>query len=168
MKRISTMLAGVAIGTALVFALSTGVAGAAKSGNSANAKKCQGTGYLDWVDANGNAFASAEACTAYAAKKGNVLQPKPVRTWQSVCEDELGGEYFEQGGIAIQCSWASATQAFVASADVTLLPFCPGEQINSSFPGGPPSPGFVQCVSSRPPRGSGRFDRPLKLTCRYL
>ena len=59
MTRESTGLAGAAIVIALVFALGTGVAGAAKSGNSANAKKCQGTGYLDWVDADGNAFASA-------------------------------------------------------------------------------------------------------------
>ena len=100
------------------FALGTGVAGAAKGGNSANAKKCQGTGYLDWVDANGNAFANPGACTSYAAKKGNELQPKPVRTWQSVCEDELDppGEYFPGRNSPRFAGGARVSQAFATSA----------------------------------------------------
>ena len=89
----STGLAGAAIVIALVFALGTGVAGAAKGGNSANAKKCQGTGYLDWVDANGNAFANPGACTSYSAK-GSELQPKPTTpTAESVCESFPGWDF---------------------------------------------------------------------------
>ena len=50
-----------------------GVAGAAKhgpGGNSENAKKCQGTGYLNWTTTTGTTFDSADACTAYAAHGG--------------------------------------------------------------------------------------------------
>jgi hypothetical protein len=142
-------LTGAAIVIALVFALGTGVAGAAKGGNSANAKKCQGTGYLDWVDANGNAFASADACTAYAAKKGNALQPKPVRTWQSVCEDELDppGQYL--AGDPQVCRWGSVSQAFANSANEALLPFCPGAQSLVFVPPGP-SLAVVLCNSASP------------------
>jgi hypothetical protein len=74
------VLAGALLAVALVFALITGVAGAAKhgpGGNSKNAKKCQGTGYLNWTTTSGTAFDSADACTAYAAQ-GGTLTPKPV------------------------------------------------------------------------------------------
>ena len=144
----STTLAGAAIVMALVFALGTGVAGAAKGGNSANAKKCQKAGYLDWVDADGNAFANAGACTSYAAK-GNELQPKPVRTWQSVCEDELDGEYVPGGEGTESCLWENGvTQEFVASADAALRPFCAGQQVFNTGAGGA---GIVHCDPSFPP-----------------
>jgi hypothetical protein len=85
---------------ALVFALGTGVAGAAKGGNSANAKKCQGMGYLDWTTSEGATFGSAGACTAYAAR-GGTLTPKPTTDFHSLTVNliDIGGV---GGSVAIQ------------------------------------------------------------------
>ena len=72
--------------TALTVALSALCASGAQAGpadpgpgNSPNAKQCYKGGWQNLVDANGVAFASQDACVAYAAK-GGVLSPKPTAT----------------------------------------------------------------------------------------
>jgi hypothetical protein len=53
----------------------TSTAGAAKSGNSANAKLCQKDGWQDWVRADQTAFANEEDCVSYAALGGTLTVP---------------------------------------------------------------------------------------------
>ena len=65
-----SIVIGVAAAVAVTLTLTAGVAGAKSGGNSANAKKCQGTGYLNWTTTSGTTFGSADACTAYAAHGG--------------------------------------------------------------------------------------------------
>ena len=77
MQRKSAALVGVAVLAALVFALGAGSAGAAKhgpGGNSAAAKACQGTGYLDLVREDGTAFGTPGACVGYAARTHRAIQ----------------------------------------------------------------------------------------------
>jgi hypothetical protein len=129
MERKPMMLAGALVAVAFVFALSSGVAGAAKHGkvgNSPAAKACQKDGYLDWVRQNGTAFANSDDCTSYAAR-GGTLKPKPTRTWQSVCADELGGSFSTSGSVWL-CDFSSITPEALNSAATTLAPFCPGPQ----------------------------------------
>ena len=137
MGRKPVALAGAFLAFALVFALTTGVAGAAKhrrgaaksgnGGNSANAKKCQGTGYLNWVTTDGATFDSADACTAYAAQ-GGTLTPKPVTHQLLVdVENTLGSGVArvtsDPAGIdcvADSTPSAICTHDFTAGASVTL------------------------------------------------
>ena len=48
--------------------------GAVGGGNSANAKLCQKSGWMEWVTAEGTPFANTGMCVSYAAQ-GGVLRP---------------------------------------------------------------------------------------------
>ena len=45
----------------------------AAGGNSTNAKACQKDGYKNYATSSGQRFATSDACTSYAAAKGNTL-----------------------------------------------------------------------------------------------
>jgi hypothetical protein len=132
MQRASTPLVGVAVVVALIFALGTGVAGAAKhgpGGNSAAAKACQGTGYLDLVREDGTAFGTPGACVAYTAR-GGTLAPK--RTWESVCTDDLAGSFSKdtsQNSIIWFCDWVRIPKEQFEAFGEALEPWCPGTQM---------------------------------------
>jgi hypothetical protein len=57
----------------LTVGVTTASAGPNAGGKSANAKKCQNGGYVNWVRADGTTFANADECMTYASKKGNTL-----------------------------------------------------------------------------------------------
>jgi hypothetical protein len=57
---------------ALVWLVPTALAG---GGNSANAKLCQKSGYLNLQSDNGGSFATEEDCTSYAAQGGTLFNP---------------------------------------------------------------------------------------------
>jgi hypothetical protein len=68
------LAAGVA---ALSLAVAVAPASAGKNGpNNVNAKMCQS--YLDWVRADGSAFASSDECTSYAARGGQLAAKPPA------------------------------------------------------------------------------------------
>ncbi len=65
---------------AIAFALMAMIATALPAvagGNASASAACEGTGYLDWTDADGNAFRNAGACVSYAAR-GGTLAPVVV------------------------------------------------------------------------------------------
>jgi hypothetical protein len=121
MERKPIALASAVLAVALAFALSTGVAGAARGGNSTAAKACQKGGYLNWTRTDGTAFRRTGECTAYVARRGRLV----LRTWQSVCTGELGGA-FRQSPTTWYCDFSSATEAEFQSAEAALKPLCPG------------------------------------------
>jgi hypothetical protein len=136
MKRKSMALAGVVI--ALVLALASGAAGAAKDGpggNSAAAKACQGTGYLDLVREDGTAFGTPGACVSYAAR-GGTLAPK----WESVCTDDLAGSFSKDASgktIIWSCDWFGVPKDQFEAFGQALEPWCPGTQLARTwFPPG--------------------------------
>jgi hypothetical protein len=55
----------------------TTAAGAAKGGNSANAKACQKGGWQDWVREDRTPFANQDECVSYGAKGGTLTAPLP-------------------------------------------------------------------------------------------
>jgi hypothetical protein len=140
MQRKSTALVGVAVVAALVFALGAGAAGAAKhgpGGNSAAAKACQGTGYLDLVREDGTAFGTPGACVGYAAR-GGTLAPK--RTWKGVCTDDLAGSFSKDASnntIIWFCDWFGIPKEKFEAFGEALEPWCPGTQLARTwFPPG--------------------------------
>jgi len=128
-KRFPILIAAAAA-VAVALALTAGVAGAKGGGNSANAKKCQKTGYLSWVTAQDATFDSAGACTAYAAQ-GGTLTPKPVTHQLGVSVAFAGGPPPDAGRVTsdpagIDCVADASTPAaacfhdFTAGTSVTL------------------------------------------------
>jgi hypothetical protein len=74
------VLASVGVVALVGAALATvaGTAGAAKGGNSANAKLCQKNGWTTLYDTNGAPFASQGACVSYGAQGGVYGTPPAV------------------------------------------------------------------------------------------
>jgi hypothetical protein len=70
-----------AIALALLSALALAAPAAANPGNAGGnsdaSAACEGGGYADWTDADGNAFRNAGACVSYAAR-GGTLTPVSV------------------------------------------------------------------------------------------
>jgi hypothetical protein len=145
MERKPMALAGAVAAVALALAFSTGVAGAAKGGNSTAAKACQKGGYLSWTRTDGTAFATAGQCTSYVAKRGTL---RPMRTWQSVCTGELGGA-FSQSPTTWYCDFSSATEEEIQSAEAALNPLCPGAPF-WIWEADPPHAGLVGCSLGLP------------------
>jgi hypothetical protein len=153
MQRKSTALVGVAVLAALVFALGAGAAGAANhgpGGNSAAAKACQGTGYLDLVREDGTSFGTPGACVGYAAR-GGTLAPK--RTWERVCTDDLAGSFSKDasdGTITWFCDWFGIPKEQFEAYGDALEPWCPGTQM--AFLWFPPGEGRANytCLTGLP------------------
>ena len=89
MKKGSIVVALCAAVATLVFA----GAATAGSGNSANAKKCQKTGWQNWVRADQTPFASETACTSYAAKGGTLTVPAPPKSASQILCESYGGTF---------------------------------------------------------------------------
>lgn len=78
MKRISYLGQRFLVIAMLSFVALAAVPGTAIANNSEAAKTCQKEGYLDWTDAEGNAFANAGQCVRYVATGGTLKPVAPV------------------------------------------------------------------------------------------
>jgi hypothetical protein len=135
---IAALLAMLVVGGVMLFGMGT-PADAATGGNSANAAKCEEGGYLDYTDAQGNAFKNAGQCTSYAARGGQLV---PVPTGPDISIDQAAGTisgtgftpnstialrgdltpssaFFEVSGIP-----TDATGAFTTGGMDIDIPFC--------------------------------------------
>jgi hypothetical protein len=81
-------------------AFTTG-AGAAKGGNSANAKACQKGGWENWVRADQTPFANQDECVSYGAKGGTLTEPTPAPTSYKVSVTATGGSVLMDVGFIL-------------------------------------------------------------------
>lgn len=98
------MLALLAAVTATALIVGVSAAGAAKGGNSENAKLCQKGGWQDLVGSQGQSFASEEECVSYAAQGGTPLTTYQYlqSRYQAICE-EGDGFFFLNGEAGWGC-----------------------------------------------------------------
>ena len=91
-------------------------------GNSLNAKACQKNGWQELVTSTGTAFASEEACVAYAAQGGMLFWGQTI-TFGPLADQTFGGADFTVSASAssgLPVAFAASGQCTVAGSTVSL------------------------------------------------
>jgi len=165
LHRTRRLWAGVAVLAVIALALNASVAGAANGGNSTKTQACKGTGYLDWLRADGSAFESPRACHSYAIHGGVMrhrVTPGPLPSFQQMCSSQLGGTFsteVDNGEVIWLCTWGTLTKnggvlpdwQFDANVEA-LGGACPGSGTNEFDSTGPGDLGYAEvgCHSGIP------------------
>ena len=116
-------MAVVAAVAASALVVGVSAAGAAKGGNSANAKLCQKGGWQDLVGSQEQSFASEEECVSHAAQGGTLSpKPTPLERWEAIC---AGGGGFPtiNAGVQWRCR-ALTVDALSQTTKNELDPVC--------------------------------------------
>jgi hypothetical protein len=123
LTKITALVAGLAL-AALV------ASGMAVAGNSANAKKCQKSGWQSLVTSGGTSFASEEACTSYAAQGGVLFASSSApclnNGWQDPAQRSDGSPFSSQA----DCLAYTAASGVVYKPKLVADPSHVGEEQN--------------------------------------
>jgi hypothetical protein len=90
----------------------------AAGGNAAASAACEGAGYLDWTDAEGNAFRNAGACVSYAARGGTLVPVVVDVNPFSVVYSASGANGFEAAVTGTGLEPGSSVDVYLAWGDV--------------------------------------------------